>query len=408
MAETKVMRPQFVPASPEAINPRDPEFSVVLGGPLYQLYMRTRLMRPTLQLAGRRVLFFLLLCWLPLLLLAAIQGNLTGGVRVPFLYDPDPHIRLLLSLPLMVGAELLVHQRIRVVVAQFLHRRMIAPEDRPRFDELVASAMRMRNSVLFEVLLLVFVFTVGHWVWRQGFSLSGATWYATGEGFHNRLTPAGYWYAFVSLTSFRFILYRWYYRLFIWYRFLWQVRKLPLRVNLYHPDRVAGLGFLTASIPAFAPVFMAQSIVVAGVIFGRILYAGKTLPQFKIEITCSVLLLTLLLLLPLTFFALKLEYTARVAKAEFGVLASHYVNDFRGKWVVDQLQDRESMLGTSDLQSLADLGNSFQIVNEMRLFLITKQAIIRLVVALAVPFLPLTLTMFPLDQIVQRLFRILL
>jgi hypothetical protein len=116
----------------------------------------------------------------------------------------------------------------------------------------------------------------------------------------------------------------------------------------------------------------------------------------------------LILLLPLTFFALKLEYTGRVAKAEFGVLASHYVNDFRRKWVVEQLQDRESMLGTSDLQSLADLGNSFGVVNEMRLFPITKQAVLRLVVALAVPFLPLTLTMFPLDQILQRLFRILL
>src|ERR1051326_1726213 len=408
MAKANVMRPELVPASPETTNTRDPDFSLVLGGPLYQLYMRTHLMRPALELVGRRVLGVILICWLPLLLLAAFQGNLTGGVRVPFLYDPDPHIRLLLSLPLMVGAELLVHQRIKVVVGQFLHRNMIAPEDRLKFDELTASAMRMRNSVLFEVVLLVFVFTVGHWVWRQGVSLSGATWYATGEGFRNRLTPAGYWYAFVSLTTFRFIMYRWYYRLFIWYRFLWQVRKLSLRVNLYHPDRVAGLGFLTASVPAFAPVFMAQSIVVAGVIFGRILYLGRTLPQFKIEITCCVLFLALILLLPLTFFALKLEYTGRVAKAEFGVLASHYVNDFRRKWVVEQLQDRESMLGTSDLQSLADLGNSFGVVNEMRLFPITKQAVLRLVVALAVPFLPLTLTMFPLDQILQRLFRILL
>ena len=186
------------------------------------------------------------------------------------------------------------------------------------------------------------------------------------------------------------------------------MRKLPLRVNLYHPDRVAGLGFLTASLPAFAPIFVAQSIVVAGVVFGRILYSGKTLPQFKIEIACCVLFLSLLLLLPLTFFALRLEYTARVARAEFGVLASHYVNDFRRKWVIEQLQDKESILGTSDLQSLADLGNSFEVVKEMRLFPITKQAVIRLVIALAVPFLPLTLTMFPLDQILQRLFRILL
>src|SRR5262249_7427672 len=149
-------------------------------------------------------------------------------------------------------------------------RKMIAPEDRARFDEIVASAMRLRNSVLFEVLLLIFVFTVGNWVWRQGISLSISTWYSAQEGAQRSLTPAGYWYVFVSLPIFRFIMYRWYFRLFIWYRFLWQVRRLPLRLNLYHPDRVGGLGFLTASLPGFAPVLLAQTIALSGVILERI------------------------------------------------------------------------------------------------------------------------------------------
>src|ERR1051326_3434738 len=235
MAKANVMRPELVPASPEPTTALDPDFSLVLGGPLYQLYRRTHLMRPALELVGRRVLGVILICWLPLLLLAAFQGNLTGGVRVPFLYDPDPHIRLLLSLPMMIAAEVLVHQRVRVIVAQFLHRNMIAPEDRPRFDELIASAMRLRNSVLFEVLLLVLVFTVGHWVWTQNISLSVSTWYAVREGGRVKLTLAGYWYAFVGLTLFRFVMYRWYFRFFIWYRFLWQGGGLPFCLPIFHP-----------------------------------------------------------------------------------------------------------------------------------------------------------------------------
>lgn len=408
MAKSTVLRmPEVYPASPEATTINDPDFSLIVGGPLYHLYLRSRLARPALELVRRRLLAVLMICWFPLLLLAAIHGNLTGGVTVPFLYDPDAQVRLLLSLPIMIGSEVLVHQRLRLLVLQFLHRNMIAPGDRPRFEALIASAIRLRNSVVFEILLLAFVFTVGHWVWKRNISLSVSTWYALREGSQAGLTPAGYWYAFVSLTFFRFVMYRWFYRLFIWYRFLWQVRQLPLRVNLYHPDKVAGLGFLTGSLPAFAPVFMAQSIAVAGFIFGRILYSGRTLPQFKIEIVCTIGLLMFLLILPLTFFAFRLEYTARIAKIEFGVLASHYVNEFRRKWVIGQRDQREPMLGTSDLQSLADLGNSFQTVSEMRVFPVTRQALVRLAITLAIPFLPLLLTMFPLDQILQRLFRIL-
>jgi hypothetical protein len=415
MVKSNVVRqPELVPpAAPASAANDDPDFSLVTGGPLYQLYIRAHMMRPALDFVGRRVLAVMILCWLPLLILASVRENLAGGVQVAFLYDPDPHIRLLLSLPLMIGAEVVVHQRMRLIVGQFLRRNMIAPEDRPRFEELIASAMRLRNSVLFEVLLLAFVVTVGHWIWSRNVSLSVSTWYAIREGAQTKLTLAGYWYAFVSLTFFRFVMYRWYFRLFIWYRFLWQVRRLPLRLNLYHPDNVAGLGFLTASLPAFAPVFVAQTIAVAGVIYDRILYAGKSLPQFKVEIVCSIVLFTLLLLLPLTFFAIRLEYTSRVAKAEFGVLASHYVDDFRRKWVLDNaiMADnagkKETLLGTSDLQSLSDLDNSFDVVSQSRLFPITRQSVIRLAIALAAPFLPLMLTMFPLDEILRRLFRML-
>ena len=88
----------------------------MLGGPLYQLYLRSRLAKPPLELLHRRVIAFVLITWVPLWLLTAIGGHALSGVKVPFLLDPDAHARFLGSLPLLIAAELFVHQRIRVTV----------------------------------------------------------------------------------------------------------------------------------------------------------------------------------------------------------------------------------------------------------------------------------------------------
>jgi hypothetical protein len=220
------------------------------------------------------------------------------------------------------------------------------------------------------------------------------------------LTGAGWWYAFVSLSIFRFILIRWYFRLFIWYRFLWQVRAMPLHFNLYHPDRVGGLGFLSGSTLAFAPVFVAQTMVVAGTIYSHILYQGERLPGFRMEIAGILAFAVLVVVLPLGFFAVQLEEAGRRAKREFGALASHYVDDFHRKWIEGGNRGAEPLLGTSDIQSLADLANSFAVVSGIRLLPITKEIIIRLVLLIALPLLPLTLTMIPLDEIVGKLFKL--
>jgi hypothetical protein len=377
----------------------------VLGGPLYRFYLRTRMAREPLELFVRRMIIIPLICWLPLSLLAGLQGRLTGGVRAPFLFDPDVHVRLLAALPLLIGAEVLVHQRMRLVVTLFLERGIVAEEDRPRFLGLVDSGRRLSNSVWFELFLLAFVFTAGHWIWTRNVSLSVSTWYALKDGAETHLTAAGYWYAFVSLPIFRFMLYRWYYRLFIWYRFLWQVRGLPLHLNLYHPDRAGGLSFLSASTQAIALVMVAQSVAFAGIIFERILYAGAKLPSFKIEIVGWTVFMLLLTVFPLGFFVIQLDRAGRVARRELGSLASRYVNDFRRKWVQDAVHADEALLGTPDIQSMSDLANSYSVVTEVRLFPLTKQALIRLVIMIGLPFLPLTLTMFKLDEMVGRIFK---
>ena len=118
------------------------DFSLVLGGPLYQLLRR-------------RIIVISLLAWLPLLALSALEGVALGGnVTVPFLLDVEVHVKFLLVIPLMIAAELVVHQRMRFVVRQFLERNLIPESALPCFAAAIASAFRLRNSVLAEVLLM--------------------------------------------------------------------------------------------------------------------------------------------------------------------------------------------------------------------------------------------------------------
>ena len=405
------MRPEIVPANPEGSRlQEDPDFSLVLGGPLYQLYLRTRLARPPLELVTRRVVDISLICWLPLLLLAAFAGRFTSGVSIPFLQDIEVHVKFLVVLPMLIAAEVMVHDRIRKIVAQFTERGIVAPEDQPRFAEVIASAMRLRNSVLIELFLIAAVIAFGFLMWRGSFRLTlsaitVSSWYAIDESSGLHLTAAGSYYALVSLSILRFIQLRWYFRLFIWYRFLWQVRGLPLKFNLYHPDHAGGLGFLSASLIAFSPVFVAQSASLAAVIFTRIRYAGDRLPSFTLEIAGVLLFFVFAGVLPLTFFSIKLERAGRLAKIEFGVLASHYVNDFRAKWVQGGVHS--GLLGTPDIQSLADLANSYNVVNAMSLLPVTQRALVRLTLLIASPLLPLLLTVIPLSEIIKRLVKMI-
>lgn len=114
-----------------------------------------------------------LLTWLPLLLLSAFGSRAFSGVEVPFLRDFEVHIRFLVALPLFVAAELVVHDRMRFVLRQFLERKLVSESDLPRFEAAVASAFRLRNSVLAELLLCTGA--PGPESWKRGIRGSPST-----------------------------------------------------------------------------------------------------------------------------------------------------------------------------------------------------------------------------------------
>jgi hypothetical protein len=381
------------------------DFSLVLGGPLFQLLRRAHLSDETATLVRKRVLIFVIITWLPLLVLAALEGHVwDGNVAVPFLQDLEAQSRFLVALPLLVIAELVVHQRMRHLVGQFLERKLIPKNAMVRFNAAIASAFRLRNSMLAEVLLIAFVYAVGiSIIWRQNVALDTPTWYATPSADGSKLSVAGMWYGYVSLPIFQFLLLRWYFRFFIWARFLWQVSRINLRLVPTHPDRAGGLGFLTATVYAFVPLLIAHGALLAGLIGNRIFHVGARLLDYKYVILTFVLLLLCAVLGPLLVFATQLGAARRKGLREYGTLAETYVREFDAKWLRGGAPSDERLVGSADIQSLADLANSYEVVRTISFAPFSTRAIVQLAATILVPVAPLLLTIMPLDQILKIL-----
>jgi hypothetical protein len=386
------------------------DFSLVLGGPLYQLWRRTRMSDSGLHLLHRRIAVLVVLTWVPLFLLTMLEGRAWGalgeGTPLPFLLDIEIHARLLLALPLMVVAEVVVHQRMRAVMRQFVDRGIINDAIRPKFDAAIESALRLRNSILAEVLLIAFVYIVGvGLIWRTQTSLDIDSWYGPAGGDLLQPTLAGWWMGIVSLPIFQFLLLRWYFRLFIWCQFLWRVSRLELSLVPTHPDRCGGLGFLSTISFAFAPLLLAQGTVYSGMLANRIFIMGASLPQFKVDIAGVVGIMVFVILGPLLVFAPRLAAAKRAGLRDYGAMANRYVREFDEKWIRGGAPPKEPFLGTPDIQSLGDLANAYEIVCSMRMAPFNHRSVLQLAMTTLAPLLPLTLTMLSLDQLLEQILK---
>ncbi|HWB04077.1 MAG TPA: hypothetical protein VG796_13705 [Verrucomicrobiales bacterium] len=390
-----------------AADPHD--FSLVLGGPLFQFLQRSRLSGCALELMWRRLLVITLIAWLPLLILSLLDGKLmSGSVTVPFLYDVDAHVRFLIALPLLVIAELVVHLRMRPVISLFLTRNLIGTRARTKFEAALASTLRLRNSVAAELLLLALVYGVGVlFIWRSHAALHMDSWY--GRTVDGKWVPslAGWWLGFVSLPFFQFLLLRWYFRIFLWARLLWRVSRLDLQLVPTHPDRCGGLGFLSGVCFAFAPLILAQGALLSGTIANQIFFTGAKLFQFKIEIAAVSAVVLLAVAGPLLVFAPVLSRLKRAGLRDYGTIAQEYVAGFDRKWLRGDAPDGETLLGSGDIQSLADLNNSFEVVRTMKTIPFTKEGLVHLAVLALLPVLPLSLTLISLEDLMQQLLKVL-
>ena len=186
----------------------------------------------------------------------------------------------------------------------------------------------------------------------------------------------------MSLPLCQFLLLRWYFRLFIWARFLWQVSRIELRFMPTHPDRCGGVGFLGAVSSAFYPVLLAPGTILAGLIATGFFTPAPRCPNSRwthraggrdgVRHPWAA-----------AGLSRKLEAAKRAGLAEYGTLAQRYVREFDQKWLRGGAPPDEPLVGSADIQPLADLGSSFEVVKSMRWVPFSMQTVLQLAVGYA-------------------------
>lgn len=383
-------------------------FSLTDGGPTYRIEKRVGLIRENKPRIVRRACFAIVVTWVPLVVLSALQGAATGHrVAVPFLRDFAVHARFLLSVPLLLLAETILGPRLAHAASHFVHSGLVISEDFERFDSAVKDGLELRDSTAAELVLVVLACALTS-LTLVSTAVHVSTWYALRTGSSVSLTWSGWWFILFCVPVFQFLTLRWLWRLFLWGQFLWRMSRLNLQLMPTHPDEAAGLGFVGEEQRLFGIVLLAYSTAVAGVLANSVIYDKIPLPQFAGPIAAYVIAAVAIVLAPLLPFVPILLKTKQLGLHQYGTLGTAYTLSFHKKWIVSPRSPEEPLLGTSDIQSLADLGNSFGFIGKMNALPIGPRTPIHLVLACLIPMAPLLLTVMPLKEVLKLLFKVVL
>lgn len=392
----------------EIENPAIRPFLLMEGGPLFTIQKRLGVIKEHIPFTKRRALIAALLTWFPLLILSAIQGRAFGNVPVPFIRDFGAYTRFLLAIPLLLLAENILGPRIAGAAEHFVTSGVVAEKDYQRFDYLVERGLLARDSILAEIIIALLAYCTAMVGYRST-AVHVSAWSATTHiGAIGSLTWAGWWLLLFCSPLFHFLILRWLWRLFLWFQFLARVRRLDLQLFPTHPDQAAGLGFVGEAQRFFGSLLFAVSIANAGVIANDIIYDKVPLKNFAPAIAAYVIIAIIIVIGPLIVFTGLLLRTKRIGLHQYGTLATTYSGSFHRKWIRHENPEHEPLLGTGDIQSLADLGNSYGYVEKMKPIPVDPRTLVHLVIASLLPLAPLLLAVMPLKEVLKLLLKVVM
>ena len=388
------------------------ELYIAPGGPVYRYSRRLSLDGTGKVSVARRIVAVLIITWVPMCLFAILQGTALGPTpRESFLLDFATHARFFIAMPILVVAEGIIGPRLTRAGLKFVDDGLVRSEDMPAFERAVADLARRRESMLATVVTLALA-AFGAWqlTYESASGVSVGSWQSLtlppGHAFNVSL--AAVWSHVVALPIVLFFLYRWLWRLIIWSLFLWDVSRLDLRLVPTHADGAGGLGFLGVAHLSFGTLAFGVSSVLSAAAAFRIVFDGAGLQTFQIPVVVLLVVLLVLFLGPLMVFSSQMSRHWRAAMGAYGSLVVHYNRSFHKKWVDGLAPEGENLLGSADIQSLADLGSSYQFVKDMRFTPFDRWTVIQLALATVAPALPLVLLVVPVSQILDALAKVAL
>ncbi len=359
----------------------------------------------------RKVIVFIALTFIPMFLLCLVQNlALPPTVKVPLIFDIAEMTRFLIVGPFLILAEKLIEPWL-VQVTECARNRIVAKTEIANFDKIIDTADRCRDSYLAELLIFLATFAWQAVDAHNQSSILLSSWQTIQNG--TEPSFAWYFYAYFAKPFYRFLWLRWLWRYFIWSVILVKMSFLKLSIRPTHPDGLGGLEFIVVGHNKFNLLSFAFGMQAASILADQIVFGGRTLMSFRYDLVGFVLIVAVIFLSPLLVFTLKLAEAKRLAVFEYGALADDYVSRFHEKWVGAENRlsgegEQQALLGSSDIQSLADLSNSFKVVREMKTCLVSKDNISAFVLATLIPFSPLLLTVYPFDELLNHLLKTLM
>jgi hypothetical protein len=390
-------------ASEDSALGASPAFSFNRHGPFYRLERRLGLPLESDLAVARGAVLFVALAWIPVVLLAALQGHaLNEHHERAILYDFSAYA-FAIAIVAFVLMEQTSDRRMAWLVSQFTARG-IAPEySRECFAQARQNMARRTGSWLAEAVILVGAYLLAYtWIQRGAARIEGGAWFGQVADGGLHLTLAGWWLLLVALPLFWFLLGRWLWRFVTWGRLLREIARCDLRLVATHPDRCGGLAFIGQYPQTYVLFVFSLSLVIAATVLKQVVYAGASLMSFKFALLGVIVFLNVAFVLPLFAFTPVLLKLKKQGLSRYGALVSRHHLAFEAKWISGDNASGAAAadpLGAPDASSLADLSASYQIIQEMRPVPVTKQSIVPLVLAALLPFVAVAATQAPVKQI---------
>jgi hypothetical protein len=196
----------------------DVSFSLVQGGPPYRLQQKIGLIPRRGLGVPRRMIFFMLLTWVPIMVWALVNERMfVAAVSEPLLQHFGVHVRCLVAIPLLIAAEAVAEAISRRIFLYFVSSGLVTEATKPRFVEILRQAVRLRDSWVAAAVMAALAVLLA---WRftgvgEALHDDALSWAVSREAGLPRLGFGGWWFLFVVRPVFTFFLLHWVWRLCI-------------------------------------------------------------------------------------------------------------------------------------------------------------------------------------------------
>lgn len=376
--------------------------SLFRGGPFYRAQLACRLIREGEWNQGRRVIVAVAVAWVPLVLLTAF---LNPSGLASLLTSYRVYSRLFVAIPVLLIGQDIMESRFRMVLQNIVDSHLLEDADLQRMDAIIASLIRLRDSLIPEAMVVVLL--IAHTITGIRTQLDVVPWLSYGVSPDVHLTAAGWYAILVSSTIFQFLLGLSIWKWLLWTVFAFRLSRLNLRLVATHPDGNGGLGFLGLVSVAFTPISLAAATAIGASWRHDILVHGAKLMSFKLDAIVLLILVAIIALGPLAFFVPKLVELRRQGILEYGVLGQIQSTNFHEKWIQRRIGHEAEFLSVPENGSLSAYRSSYSNIGNLKPFPADRLTIIALAISVGVPLLPAVLTVVPLIVVIQDLLKAL-